>query len=191
MSKKDTDQDGPVKVVAELSRDDMAALYEYIVLMENGDPSGRMRFGIIFGISFAIVMIISSIGHPDDLKNSLMYILAGIALIAIMAVFPGMYHRIMKESNKKDILQQSPEELQIEGQRVFEIKGNTLSISSDYGDLELHGEDIYDFRADKDRIFIKGRRGKGSHVIPVKYFPSEEMKERFLDELAALKADIR
>ena len=179
------------KVVVQLESRDMAALYRYIVSIENRLAYARLRFGAVVIVFFVLSMILFNLGNMEDLKNSLIYVAYGVVFVAIVAVLPLVYHRIMASVNERDIISKSPEELQIEGSKQYAVRGRKLEIGSVYGDLEIFGKDLEDFRPVGDYVFIKCVQGKGAHVIPVKFFASEEKRDEFLDALAALVADVR
>ena len=106
-----------------------------------------------------------------------MFVLA----VALLNVFPLLFHKIMRGFNDRSIMNKTPKELQIEGTKQYILKKNCLEIRSVYGELE-------DFRTDDNYLYIKGIEGRGAHVVPLRFFLSDEQKENFLDGLSCLKA---
>ena len=176
------------KVVVELKNEDMVALYRYIVSLDTSSVIENFKkLGIFVVLFFAILFLFN---FNDLSKNSSMYIymVLFVLAIALLNVLPVLFHKIMKGFNDKSIMNKTPKELQIEGTKQYILKKNCLEIQSIYGDLDIKPSELEDFRTDENYLYIKGIEGRGAHIVPLKFFVSEEQKENFLDGLSCLKA---
>ncbi len=178
------------KVVVELKNEDMAALYRYIVSLETAPIKKRIYSISVFLVLCILTAVLFNVGNIENMKTSLFYAAIISGFIIVTYVFPGLLHKATEGFNEKLIMKQSPKELQIEGTKQYSVNKSGLFVGTVYGDLEISPEEIEDFRLDGKHIFIKCVKGKGAHVIPVKYFSSEEKREKFLDALAALTAGL-
>ena len=141
------------KVVVELKNEDMSALYRYIVTLETSsifDNIKRMGFFIL--IFFAILFLFN---FNDLSKNPSMYIyiVLFVLAVALLNVFPLLFHKIMGSFNDKSIMNKTPQELQIEGTKQYILKKNCLEIQSIYGDLEIKPSELEDFRTDENYLY--------------------------------------
>lgn len=176
------------KVVVELKNEDMAALYRYIVNLDTSSVFENIKkMGLFVLIFFAILFLLN---FNDLSKNPSLYIyiVLFVLAVALLNVFPLLFHKIMRGFNDRSIMNKTPKELQIEGTKQYILKKNCLEIRSVYGDLDIKPSELEDFRTDDNYLYIKGIEGRGAHVVPLRFFLSDEQKENFLDGLSCLKA---
>ena len=153
------------KVVVELKNEDMAALYRYIVNLDTSSVFENIKkMGLFVLIFFAILFLLN---FNDLSKNPSLYIyiVLFVLAVALLNVFPLLFHKIMRGFNDRSIMNKTPKELQIEGTKQYILKKNCLEIRSVYGDVDIKPSELEDFRTDDNYLYIKGIEGRGAHVF--------------------------
>ena len=176
------------KVVVELKNEDMVALYRYIVKLDTSSIIENFKKIGLFVILFFVILFLFNFNDLSKNPSMYIYIVLFVLAVALLNIFPVLFHNILSGFNDKSIMSKTPKELQIEGTKQYILKKNCLEIQSVYGDLEIKPSELEDFRTDDNYLYIKGIEGRGAHIVPLKFFVSDEQKNNFLDGLSCLIA---
>ena len=81
-------------------------------------------------------------------------------------------------------MKKTEEELQIGGTKNYAVFKDGMSVKTSYGDNYIYWDDITDFLETDEYLFFSAASGKGSHIIPLKFFKSKDVMDAFINELA-------
>ena len=177
-----------IRAAVELKNEDMFALYDYIRMSKTEPLSKRINQTILFTVAILTVSILVNIGDMSGFIKTFLLCMSIMAVIWGLTVIPEIFHKITLPNVKKSFMKKSPQELEIEGIRNYILKEDNIEVKTSYGNVEILWEDVISFQETDTYFFFATNGDKGSHVIPLKYFTSEQNKLDFINKFAEVFA---
>jgi len=172
------------RVSIEVTNKDMFALYNYVRMSET-EPIGRRINQIIF-LTFIILAAAISMNLGDIGSFIKTFLIAMFILIIIfgLKILPEILHKLSLPNIEKSFMKKSVQDLQIEGVRNYILNESGIEVKTVYGDLNINWEDVISFQETDDYLFFATADNRGAHVIPLKYFTSEQKKSDFINKFS-------
>ncbi len=170
------------RVTVTLENKDMMALYNHIVVSQGINYRGNINRNVFLLLT---VIVISAVMNLGDMKGFLYMSVIAVGILIFLEILrfiPILIHKMTAKMTEKSFMKKSSSDLQIEGTRTYVLSDTGMMIKSSYGDLEIDWTQVQLLEEKDDYIFIDAEEGKGSHVIPIKFFPSSAKKDEFINK---------
>ena len=175
-----------IRAAIELTNEDMFALYNYVRMSEAEPFAKRINQTIFLVLIILVVSIIINIGDMASFIKTFLIAMSLMLIIWGLKLIPEIIHKLTLPGVKKSFMKKSPQELQIEGVRNYILKDEKIEIKTIYGNMEIPWEDMTGFQETDHHFFFTTNGNKGAHVIPLKYFTSEQNKLEFINKFAEI-----
>lgn len=173
-----------IRAAVKLTSEDMFALYDYIRVSQTEPPAKRINQTILISVAILLVSIIVNIGDMSGFLKTFFISMSIMILVWGLIVIPEFLHKLTLPNVKKSFMNKSPQELEIEGVRNYVLKEDRIEVNTNYGNADILWKDVIGFQETDDYFFFMADGDKGAHVIPLKYFTSEQKKLDFINKFA-------